>query len=1103
MPLILSNRVLVFGPSIEEELASRVRERKTTSFIAVVPTKRRVRELQRKLIDYALGGVSPSFNLYTLSLLAKQLYRAACSPKRPVQGPVQAVIVEEAINHLATDLKYFFPQGNDRLPRGTFQKIIEVLNNMKEKGLYHEQFEQELALAENDEQNKLHDISLIYTEYERRLHEYGYIDAGGIYKELNDRFTSETADAIFRKIFREVDTLLIEGFSELAPPEQHMLESLTYVRSLGIIISVDYHHENPAIFGNLSENVEVFRNRGFHPVRQDKEIEKGNGRFRDHTVRYLFSRQSPSLKLDMKKEIHLIGAPDRRAEVDLVARAVKRYLVDHPGIDPSKVCVATYETANYTGLFREIFRTYGIPVNITDRYQLSSSPLIISILAMLDVARSNFRQKDVLRALASPYCSLAREISGLRSIDAANLYSIARQLKITAGRTTWHKHISSRASLLRLDIEETADEFEQKVFRRELEQLARAEEDIHTLEQLLSPFDHPMTPGDFQRHLLQLLDRMQVTSMILNGDRNTMPDHQRELETRAFKKFLSLIDDVLELLEFQGKGKRKEALSFYLYQLKTAVGQVRFNVRQKQGYGVYVTSIEETRGLEFEIMLIAGLVDGEFPAQYQPEIFLSKHRRKTEERHAREYRNLFYQGITNFSKELYLFYPRKDGETELVQSVFIEALERILVLHEWSKEEIAQLASLVYSEADLYTTYGTSRAQCDDGEGNFSFTGASSRIQENLAHIDRGIAVERSRIETHALPEYEGIIAEALGQDEKKPLETLKKRVYSVSQLETYGKCPFQFFANRILRLNVIDTIAEELTPIERGTILHEILFEFYIARRQAGKPPLAQCSDEDYINAVQDLQELASRKLNDLLVSDVFWDVEKESILGFERQRRGVLREFIEKERESTLDTVPTYFEVGFGGKTGSRRKNDPSLSHEEPLRFGNVMMRGKIDRIETGPSEFSIVDYKTGKTIAGRKEIDEGISLQLPIYLHAVETILRKQRGQTLAPAGGIYYQLRSPVERKLGLGNSEYNKKAFTAGSTSNQLVDNDTGLREVISKAIDTINVHVDSIAAGKFPLTTPDKIDRVCGYCDYKKICRIQTARFIGTPKSEA
>jgi ATP-dependent helicase/nuclease subunit B len=1087
---------------MEEELSSRVRRKKGTSFIAVVPTKRRVRDLQRALLDCAPGGVSPPFYLFTLSLLARQLYGAACASKRPVQGPIQAVIVEEAINSQVKNLKYFFPRGNDRLPRGTFQKIIEVLNNMKEKGLYHEHFQQELALAENDEQNKLQDISLIYTAYEQRLREYGYIDAGGIYKELNEHLTIETAERIFRKIFPDVEILYIEGFSELAIPEQQMLESLTGIRSLGIVISFDYHDENPAVFGNLSESVEIFRKLGFHPIPQKYAGEADRDRFRRHVAQHLFSRYSHTTRMDMSSRVHLVEAADRRAEADLAARIVKRYLLKHPQTRPSKICVATYDTARYTGLFREIFHTYGIPVNITDRHPLSSSPVIVSILAMLDVARNNFRQKDVLRALASPYCALTRVLAGVHSIDTANLYSIAKRLKITAGRTTWHSHISTYTSLIQSEFEETADEFEQAEYRRVLDQLARAEDDIRTLEHLLAPFDIPMTPSGFRHNLIELLDRLQVTSMILNGDGYTIPEHQRELETRAYRKFLSLIDDVLELIEFQGRGERKAPLTFYLDQLKTAVGQVRFNVRQKHGYGVYVTSIEETRGLEFDVMVIAGLVDGEFPALYQPEIFLSKQRRKTEERHTREYRNLFYQGITNFSKELYLLYPRKDAETELIRSVFIDALKKILLPHEWSKEEITALASSLYSETDLYSYYGSFCAGGVSAGGNFSIPGASSIIEENLSHIDHGIAVERSRTGDNELPGYGGIIAPELKPDEMKPLEAMKNRIYSVSQLEMYGKCPFQFFAKRILQLNVIEMIEEELTPIERGTILHEILFEFYVARRQAAKPQLAQCSDKVFTDAVEELQQLAARKLNEMLVSDLFWDIDKETIIGFKTQRRGVLKEFLEKERESTLETTPAYFEVGFGGKTGSRRKSDPVLSYDEPLRFGTVRMRGKIDRIEIGPSEFGIVDYKTGKALASRKEIDEGISLQLPVYLHAVETLLREKTNQPLEPAGGIYYQLRSPVARKLGLGAKEYNMKAFAAGATSGGLVDNIAALRTVIQQAIDTVNDYAENISKGNFPLTTPDKIDRVCTYCDYKKICRIQTTRFVETPKSE-
>jgi ATP-dependent helicase/DNAse subunit B len=183
-------------------------------------------------------------------------------------------------------------------------------------------------------------------------------------------------------------------------------------------------------------------------------------------------------------------------------------------------------------------------------------------------------------------------------------------------------------------------------------------------------------------------------------------------------------------------------------------------------------------------------------------------------------------------------------------------------------------------------------------------------------------------------------------------------------------------------------------------------------------------------------------------------------------------------------------------------RPKADEFLSREEPLVAGRVKLRGKVDRVEVGRDCFAVVDYKTGRGVARIEDIREGLSLQLPVYLYAVEELLEKETGASLAPAAGLYYQLREPVKIQLGLGSGEFRGRAFEASAGSRQMMKTTKDLRAVIGAAIEKVNQYVEDIALGKFPLTSPEKVEKVCSNCEFKAICRIQTVRYVEPTSSE-
>ncbi|MBI1807727.1 MAG: exodeoxyribonuclease V subunit gamma [Ignavibacteria bacterium] len=1093
MPVILSKNYELSVSNVDGEVYDRLRAGNTDSFIYIAPTKRKLRSLQREFLRHVPGCVAPAFHLYTLETLAVRLHSLLCPPKRFVSGPVQAVLINEALQSCAVSLGYFRLRGRaHKLPRGTFQKIIDVINTLKEKGVYRASLYAEIESTDIEERDKLQDVLSIYNAYEMLLGDR-FIDTAGMLKEVNERWVEVDAATLFRPHFGNVNVIVVAGFDEFSDPELTMLYNCSTIERLAMLVSFDYHLNNDEVFGHLKENYMKFLEMGFQKI---TTLDDGNA-FVEHVTKHLFRYEAEAPKMKCRETVTLLDASTREEEVELIAKLIKKLALDNPDRDLSKICVAMHQPQIYTSLFREVFERFGIPANITDRYYLDQSPLVVSTLALLSIHQNNFRVLDMIRALSSPYFRFTTDTG---SIDAGNLYEVSSRLKISAGQTAWLNRIEQRLATLREEIHDEDDEIQVDQLRREEHMLLKARSDVQALARLLHRFDGLMTPVQFKEKLLSLLDEVHVVEGILQAQSSLAGTEHLERDTRAYQKFLNFLDEFLEILEFDENHQVVERLPFYVERVKTAVSQARYNIRQKYGYGVSVTSFDETRGLRFDVMIIAGLVDGEFPPTYKPEILFSPSRRAQKERyHLNEHRYLLYQALTNFTEHLYLTVPRSDAEVDLVPSSFLEALVRIVDLEDCRGTKPEWVTSGIFSEDELLRHVGKTIGQALDQNQPLAevvLPDVKKDLHEMFDHIHHAIVVERSRM--HADPiatyglveEYNGKILDRVSADARKALEGFRNRVYSITQLESYGKCPFQFFSNKVLRLTSVNELEEGMSPLERGGILHEILFEFYTRRREKNLPPMSECTDQEFQMSVDELIALANRKLEALNIPDVFWDVDKELVLG-SSTRKGLLREFLDAEREASFIVKPAYFEVAFGSRVGSKKTTDVQLTTEHPLRAGDVQLRGKVDRIDIGDDTFKIIDYKTGSTLARREEIDLGMSLQLPMYLYAVEHLLATQLGRALSGGAGVYYKLTSPVKECLGIGTMEQRKKVFTARSNNKELVANDQELRDIIDRATRYVNEYVDNIARGKFPVE-PKKPEQVCTHCDYKTICRIQT-----------
>ena len=170
---------------------------------------------------------------------------------------------------------------------------------------------------------------------------------------------------------------------------------------------------------------------------------------------------------------------------------------------------------------------------------------------------------------------------------------------------------------------------------------------------------------------------------------------------------------------------------------------------------------------------------------------------------------------------------------------------------------------------------------------------------------------------------------------------------------------------------------------------------------------------------------------------------------------------------------------------KTIATRSREPEpfelVCGSETVRFS-----GRIDRIDLGQAGeqtvFNIVDYKSGRPSprTSARSIDEGYSLQLPLYALAARELLSEQQAVSYRAAywhvAANGYQEKDAVKFQLD-----------TAGQI--QLSPEWESLEARLRLRVRSL---VEGIRRGEFPMFSAD--DKCTSHCDFATVCRVNQTR---------
>lgn len=1093
MPLFSQDDRALGFTSLRAEFELRTLAGEGDSVLYVVPNRVARNIAEREILAASGRRALTNINVLTLDDFVQQLFRAAFPAVRVLSDSESAVLIEESIRELqqAHSLSYFetardAENSSHREPfpllRGTFELVVNTLRRLSETGVSLDSLRADIAKLQrtaNDstEVRRARDIARIYEGYLERLG-HRFTDRPMMAVRLLERYAVATLGLRdLRQGRPDVRMVFIDGFDVLERPQVQLLGIFAEQADVRFVIRTR-SGRNQTLFAavrKLEVEIESVR----YVQLQDTELANPS-EFSAFAASVLFNNTVPEPR--SFAEVSVTGSADPATEVQAIARSIKLLYNEESDVklDLSKIVVATPNPEEYTPLFREIFAQYGIPVFIADRYHLDRSPLMQGIMAMMDVARFGPRTQALARLLSNPYFQIVHADG--TPIDRMNLRAVLSRHRLTGEFGKVQSRLRGIISSLKLELQGTDPD---RTVLRDMHECTQALEDLGRLHQLLSPIAERLTPPEFRKALNDLLNVCGVRNNLLAHNHETLSAGTLEVDTRAYRAFLSLVEELESLFLFLDLGEDRLQLSFYQERFRAAAIVARYNPRPKS-HAVQVLSLQQSIDHPADYLFLAGLNDDNLPRRYQPQVFLLESLQYGESKQLAEERLGYYRAVTNFTKRLFLSYAKRSNNGRSRQpSRFLIELASALTANKAEPEKRA-----VHSYAELYREYACrspeQRVNLVRGARHYSPYGFYRAALE--ARVPTALQVDEMRRSTEP-SRYSGQLEPSeLREDEAATLAANSTRVWSISQLELYGSCGFKYFLRSVLRLEGVDAEEEGLEATDKGVLLHEVLHQFMELHRT---DTLHELPLEE---SIAEIHAIARQELDTYDIDHPFWKLDAETLVQDTPRQDSVLRRFVQREMElSKYEMRPSFFELPFG--SSSREPSADAAVLDDEVVLEGLRLRGKIDRIDIDARNryFTVIDYKSGSAISKTSQMKRGTSLQLPIYLRVAQDVLRSHAVElaNVEGIGGIYHKLSDPdSKREVGLALKEF--KALYPDVRGNLL-----NSREDLLELIDTVVAHakryVEGISQGRFLLTESDLESKVCSHCDYSHACRVREA----------
>ena len=468
---------------------------------------------------------------------------------------------------------------------------------------------------------------------------------------------------------------------------------------------------------------------------------------------------------------------DREEELIAIARQLKADRRSGDAVPLDRIAIVYKNPLPYLYAAVEIFRSAGIPYQMSDALPLAAEPTCAAVDLVFDAVSSRFSRATLVALLRSPHFVFPR------ADTQAGAPEVTRESISALDRT-----LSAARYLGELDrLEAISDHAGAGVSRPAMDAalgIARA----------LAPLteSHPASS-----QLARLRAFWSVQARPIKDDD---PSASRERRARA-----ALVEILASLAAVHAAHDDPAwTIDELAIAVRRSIEDQTFVPEQATSAGVHLVDDQAARYGDFDDVAIVGLVDQDWPERSRRNIFYPPALLKSlgwpsekDRRAAGDAR--FLDLLTSASR-------RTSVSTFTLDEDAI--VSRSMQLDEISRARLSTVARTPFEDARIFADEALS-------------------LEPIAFEPFQGVAGEWASLRTARTPPdspaFHGIVRD------------VPSRAWSVSAIETYLDCPFKFFAQHVLKLEEEPEDQEVMDPRRQGQFVHDVFEKFFAAWQGAG----------------------------------------------------------------------------------------------------------------------------------------------------------------------------------------------------------------------------------------------------------------------------
>lgn len=1071
--------------SVLDEYVDTIRASGEDAALLVLPSRLASERVRRRLVaDGRVRGLLDA-RILTFPDLAQLILDANHANVTRISDLQQRLLMREVTDELRAEGELEALAAMCDFP-GFLDSVGDLINELKRIAIDSESFAQRVSGAAVDA-DRGREIAAIYRRYQRHLQapDPPLYDEPGAFWWARDLLHEGR-----RRPFEGLQSILVAGFDDFTTTQLQVLKELASgdgVRRLLIALPLDEDDPRRELFrrprrtlGRIREilgGIECTRVAG---ETADRPLARMGAR--------LFAEGEAQPLTEGADRVRIIEATGRRMEVRRVLGRVKQLLRE--GVDPATIGLVARDLSGYAAALQEVARELSVPVRVRASERLSSRPSVQAVLDVVRVPAEQFPAADVMRLIKST--CFDRSVLGDDAPEPDEIERICAEAAIIGGRAApgrsplehWRERLDRHARRLRQQ-RARSDGPEYEGRRRDPETLAeemrtveRAQVALGRLFERFEPLHAASTLRERVAALARVMEALGVTAGIDGGD----SPHVTAANIRALNALLGGLRELAsagERLSLAADG----SLADFRDEVQRVADGLSF-VPPGPDTGVPALDADQAARLSFDHVFLLGMSERQFPRVAREDAVFDDEQRDClgragiplDRRSDATWEDafLFYTIAASTGECLTLSYPRADAEGhEVLASWYVDEVRRCFAADvEPARfgladaipgfEDAASRRELL--ERSLLEAFGREPrgADRDLARARSGLGALAGQDGELLAALRPLIEIEDRRRSRAPEDEYDARLADPAAIAAVREMYA-PDRPLSASALGTFGRCPFTFFAQRVLDLSALETPSEEADRAAIGSIVHRCLRAFFREWGRGGRIEPGQMEE--------------ARRVLEEVMARVFGEEQRLGAFADEAVFRAARGRWERNLRLWLAWEVEALQADGHRVRSSEQRFGYPDSAPAVVLGAGDdqVLLRGAVDRIDDLPAvetgrAFAVYDYKTGST-GTKRDIQEGRDFQLPVYALAAREMLDDP--DAVCAHWGLY-SLRRPI------GIDVTPKKGEPVAE-----------IEELTQQARDWAIRHARAIRAGEFSPAPPDR----CGFCNFRLICRWDEYRF--------